>query len=87
MPLLTEFMSTRYDDYSFLKALGLFESVYFMLDIIGWNHFVSVRHPTYERLTLEFLSSYSYELCPLSSVYMATVRYKMFNQEYSFSQD
>jgi len=53
-------MATRYADESCLRTLGLFDSVDWMLKQIGWSHFLTLRHPTYERITLEFLSSLTY---------------------------
>lgn len=57
---------TRYSDDSYLCSLCMFDNVCLMLNTIGWTHFVNLHHPTYERLTLEFLDSYSYVMNPLS---------------------
>ena len=44
-----------------LTALGIRESVYFMFNQIGWEGFLAHKHPTHQRLTLEFLSSLIYK--------------------------
>lgn len=66
---------TRYSDDSYLCSLGMFDNVCFMLNTIGWTHFVNLRHPTYEWLTLEFLDSYSYVMNPLSQNSIETIRF------------
>src|SRR4051812_21212192 len=51
---------TRHADDSCLRTLGLYDSVSWMFERIGWSHFLTLQHLTYERLTLEFPSSFSY---------------------------
>ena len=47
----------RYRDDSALHTLGLFDDIYWMLDLVGWTQLSKMKYPTYDRLTLEFLSS------------------------------
>lgn len=58
-----------------------------MLNRIRWTHFVHLCHSTYERLTLEFLNSYSYVTNPVSQGSIGTIRFRMFNRDYEFSHN
>lgn len=50
---------TRYADDTCLCSLGLYDNGYWVLNRFGWDYFVTLRHQTYERMTLELLSSFS----------------------------
>lgn len=55
-------LAMRYPDDVALRALGLFNSVRWMLNNLGMSHFFSLTGPTYIRLTYEFLSSFWWQL-------------------------
>ena len=52
--------ATRYVDNDCLTELGLSDGVEWMLNNSSLTHLCTNPQPTYEALTLEFLSSYSY---------------------------
>ena len=52
-----EIFSTSYIDKDCLYALGIYHSVFYMLDKLGLHDIFGRKEPTYERLTLEFLIS------------------------------
>lgn len=78
---------TRYADESCLHKLGLFGSVQWILDILDLTHLCSLNDATYERLTLEFLSSFTYCTSMVDQYSSNTVRFKMFNRDHELSQD
>lgn len=78
---------TRYTNDSCLRALGIFDIIYLMLDRIWWTHFINPCHPTNVRLTLEFLSSFSYVTHPVSHDSIGIVKFMLFNRDYEFQQD
>lgn len=50
--------ATRYVDHELLRELGLLEGVEWMLVASSLTQLCTTPQPTYEALTLEFLSSY-----------------------------
>ena len=58
----------RYIDEDCLHDLGLLDSVQFMLHASGLHHIATINLPTYEPLTLEFLSSFAYQTPPTPEV-------------------
>lgn len=78
-----EILPTRYVDDLCLRTLGLYENVYFMLDKVSLCRFSLLRHKTYKRLMLDFLSSYEYSTWPCTRHSISTVIFCMFNLEYS----
>jgi hypothetical protein len=83
---------SRYVDDIALNCLGLTEDVEWLFENIGWTTFMNFRHPTYERLTYEFLSTFRMnahlhrsehsngELIPPS-----TIRFQLFDEPYELS--
>ena len=78
---------TRYQDNSALRASGLLESIKWMINNLGMTHFFSLTSSTYPRLTYEFLSSFKY-VHPLGGPHTQdTIKFRMFGQNYTYSQD
>ena len=50
----------RYMSKSNLEMVGLFEEVCIYLRRMGWEQFIIKTHPTYARVTCEFLSSFNF---------------------------
>lgn len=82
-----DILATRYPDDASLRALGLFDSVRWMLNNLGMSHFFSLTSPTYIRLTYEFLSSFCYTTPLGGSLTTNTAYFRMFNRNYSINQD
>lgn len=78
---------TRYSNYSCLRTLCLYDIIHQMLYTLAWNNFVSLRHPTYKRLTLEFLNSHLLINPPACKGTLGTISFKLFNREYEFRHD
>ena len=69
-----EISPTRYIDTECLYTLGIYDSVFHMLDTLGLHDIFARREPTYERLTKEFLSSLIYIVCPNIASTIDTVK-------------
>jgi len=82
-----EILPTRYVDENCLYTLGIYHSIFHLLDNLGLHNFFSNKEPTYERLTIEFLSSLIYIVNPNTASTVGTVRFRMFAVEYEFSTD
>lgn len=54
-------LPTRYPDPNFMETLGLEASVRHLYNQLEWEEYAKAMHVTYNNLTLEFLSSLSYE--------------------------
>ena len=54
-------LPTRYPDPDFMETLGLEASVRYLCNQLQWEDYAGAMHVTYRNLTLEFLSSLSYE--------------------------
>ncbi|KAI5414818.1 hypothetical protein KIW84_040326 [Lathyrus oleraceus] len=81
-------VSTRYPDLNCLQELGLLQGVQWLLRLSDLTFLCSQNQPTYPSLTLEFLSSYSYTTPIGEDEYLTgTATFRMFNTEYSLSQD
>jgi len=74
--------ATRYADETCLRTLGLFDSVNWMFNQIGWGHFLTLRHPTYERITLEFLSSLTYTYAHRVRHGFGGTSFRLFGQDF-----
>ena len=83
----TAIYSTRYIDEDCLYTLGIYHSVFHLLDKIGMHNIFSAKEPTYPRLTYEFLSSLIYNVTPNTASTVGGVQFRMFNREYSYSTD
>lgn len=78
---------TRYVENDCLTELGLSNGVEWMLNTSGLTQPCTNRQPTYEALTLEFLSLFSY-ITPLGATQFLTgaATFRMFDTEYSLNQ-
>jgi len=79
--------ATRYADETCLRTLGLFDSVDWMFNQIGWGHFLTLRHPTYVRITLEFLSSLTYTYAQRVRHGFGGTSFRLFGQNYLLSHN
>lgn len=55
-----------------------------MFNHIGWSHFLTLYHPTYERLTLEFLKSFKYMYPTRFHQGFAKTTFRQVNREFDF---
>ena len=83
--LTRDIVPKRYADDSRLHSLGLYDSIYWMLDRLSLTHFYAHRDPTYVSLTLEFLSSLVYTTNSWTVNTIDIVKFHMFNREYDFN--
>lgn len=71
-----------------LNALGLKIEVYRMFHILGMLEFMSLEAPTYERVTLEFLSTLEFHLekrwIDTTTYYFGILRFQLFNNYHEF---
>lgn len=79
--------AARYADETCLRTLGLFDSVNWMFNQIGWGHFLTLRHPTYERITLEFLSSLKYTYAQRVRKGFGGTSFRLFGQDFLLSHN
>lgn len=75
---------SRYVDEPTLESLGLLTNVGWMFDQLGWRHFLSPRHRTYIRPTLEYFSSVELELGKRMRGHFGTVSFRLFNNDHEF---
>ncbi|KAI5406548.1 hypothetical protein KIW84_053039 [Lathyrus oleraceus] len=80
-------LAIRYPDNATLRDLGIFDSVNWMLNNLDMSYFCSLTSPTYIRITYEFLSSFRYVTPVGGSRTIYTIYFRMFNRDYTFSQD
>ena len=81
-------IATRYVDVNCLRELGLLDSVQWLLHNSDISYVCTLNHPTYESLTLEFLSSFSYNTPTDNNMYLTgTTKFLLFNDEYSMNQE
>ena len=81
---------TKYIDEDCLRDLGLLESVQFMLHASGLHYIATMNLPTYESLTLEFLSSFSYQThftLEVGHYLIGAMTFRLFNTEYTMNQE
>lgn len=78
---------TRYADESCLRSLSLLSSVHWMLNKLELTNFYALSDPAHVKLTLEYLSFFSYYTSMVSRNTIGTMKFRMFNEEYEFSQD
>ena len=78
---------TRYVGIECLHKLGLLDSVWRLLINSDLEFVCTQNLPTYESLTLEFLSSFSYNPpCDESQHLSGSTTFRMFNNEYYITQ-
>ncbi|PNX57379.1 hypothetical protein L195_g058665, partial [Trifolium pratense] len=68
-----------------MTALGVIESVKFMINQLGWDNLDFTSLPTYRNLTLEFLSSFKYDPDYGYSIHKGLARFRFFGIPYCFS--
>ena len=68
-----EILPTRYVDDNCLYTLGIYHSIFYLLDNLGLHSIFSNKEPTFERLTIEFLSSLIYIVNPNTASTIGTV--------------
>ncbi len=80
---------TRYMDELALLTLGLLDDVHYLFANVGWTKFVGLKHFTYARITLEFLSSVnanvSYAEGWPEDHHDNLITFRLFNTEHSLS--
>ncbi|KAI5448665.1 hypothetical protein KIW84_015896 [Lathyrus oleraceus] len=77
-----EMLPSLYADDWAMTALGLRQSVLYLLNQIGWETSPILRHfTTYRRLTLEFLSSLIYLPSHGKGISRGFIQFRMFNME------
>ena len=82
-----DIVSTRYVDEDCLYTLGIYHSIFHLLDIVGLHNIFARKEPTFERLTKEFLSSLIYTVSPNTASTVGTVKFRLFNAEYVYTTD
>ncbi|CAI8611263.1 unnamed protein product [Vicia faba] len=82
-----EIASIRYIDTYCLYTLGIYHSVFHMLDTLGLHDIFARREPTYERLTKEFLCILIYTVSPNTASTIAMVKFRIFNVEDEYTTD
>lgn len=75
-------MNTRYLDNIILNTLGIFDDVYWMFAKVGWTQFVKMKYPTYERITLEILSSIEVYVLYGQGCTEGELTFRLFNEEH-----
>lgn len=72
-----------------LNVLGLKIEVDRMFHVLGMLEFMSLEAPTYERITLEFLSTLKFQLekrwIDTTKYYFGTLRFRLFNNDHELS--
>jgi len=58
-----------------------------MFNQIGWGHFLTLRHPTYEHITLEFLSSFTHTYAQRVRHGFGGTSFRLFGQDYMLSHN
>lgn len=82
-----DILSTRYIDDSCLYTLGIYNNVYYLVEIIDLQNLFEHRDHTYLNMTLEFLSSLIYYTMPNSESMVCTIKFRMLNIEYTYTTD
>jgi hypothetical protein len=65
-----------------MVALGISESVRFLVNQLGWDRFIFSNPPTYRNLTLEFLSAFRYERNRGNPSHGGLVSFRLFGKTY-----
>lgn len=80
---------TRYMCEQTLHDLGLKIEIYRMFHVLGMLEFMILEAPTYERITLEFLSTLKFQLekwwIDTTRYYCGTLRFRLFYNDYELS--
>lgn len=82
-----DIFSTSYVDDYCLYALVIYNSVYYLVETLGLQTLFERRDHTYLNLMLKFLSSLIYYTLPNSGSTVGTVKFHMFNMEYTYTTD
>ncbi|KAJ1394281.1 hypothetical protein SESBI_34384 [Sesbania bispinosa] len=73
---------TRYIDEQTLEFFGFLDDVHYMLDNVGMRHFVAMKHPGYERITLEFLSYVSANIIRGKGDEYVKIKFRLNNEDH-----
>lgn len=76
----------RYIDESYLETLGMLNDVNWMFNQLGLNHFLSLKHPTYERVMLKKFSFVKYEYGRRTRGNFGSTSFRLFNRDFVFNQ-
>lgn len=68
---------TRYNNETCLGTLLMLDDVNWMFNQLGWRHFL--KHPTYERDTLEYFTSVKFEFGRRVRGHFGSIYFKLFN--------
>ncbi|KAK2444778.1 hypothetical protein QL285_015777 [Trifolium repens] len=74
-----------YPETRTMAAIGVTESVKFMINQLGWDNLDLTSLPTYHNLTLEFLISFKYDPDYGYSIHKGLARFRIFVIPYRFS--
>ncbi|WJX12926.1 hypothetical protein P8452_03376 [Trifolium repens] len=74
-----------YPENRTMTALGISESVKFMIKQLGWDNLNLPCLPTHCNLTLEFLSSFKYAPIYGYSIHKGLTRFRLFGVPYRYS--
>lgn len=78
-------LPTRYPDPNFLEALGLEASVRYLCHQLQWEEYSDAINVTYKHLTLEFLSSLTYEPYIGRVFKRGRINFRLYRNEYTFN--
>lgn len=68
-----------------LSTLGILDDVKLMFENVGWCQFVDMKYPTYEEITLEFLSSLNSNILHGEDCGSGLITFRLFSQEYKIN--
>lgn len=54
-------------------------------NILGWRHLLSLKHMTYEKVTLEFLSFVTFEYGRRVRGHFGSIFFRLFNRDFLFN--
>jgi hypothetical protein len=73
-----------YPENRTMTALGISESVKYMINQLGWSNLNLHSLPSYRKLTLEFLSSFTYDPDYGYSIHKGLARFRLFGVPYRY---
>ncbi|KAJ1398734.1 hypothetical protein SESBI_30828 [Sesbania bispinosa] len=62
---------------------GLLDEIKWLIDKVGWTQFFTIKSPTYEKLTLEFLSSVEAQVLYGEGCYEGCITFRLNNEDHS----
>lgn len=78
-------LPTRYPDPNCLEALGLEASVRYICHQLQWEEYSYAMNVTYKHITLEFISSLTYEPYIGRGFKRGHINFRLFGNEYTFN--